>query len=356
MERYLGLDVHAASSTLVVLSERGRRLKRCVLETNGQALVEAIRMIPGRKHLCFEEGTQSAWLYEILSPQVQETVVAMLRYRRGQKNDALDAYMLAEKLRTGQIERQVFKAPRQFTLLRELARTHSMITRDLVRVQVRLKSLYRSRGVQTSGGSVYGSRQRERWLAKLPETSRLSAGRLYEQLDFLAELKQRSEKDLIRESRRQRITRILETIPGLGPIRVARLVPIVVTPYRFRTRQQFWSYCGLGIITRTSSDWVRTPDRRWIRAEVQRTRGLTRQHNHVLKDIFKGAAMSVLIHYPHDPLRQHYDRLLEGGTAPSLARVTLARKIAAISLALWKKEEPYQPQREQRAEEIPREA
>ncbi len=29
MERYLGLNVHAASSTLVVLSEAGRRLKRC---------------------------------------------------------------------------------------------------------------------------------------------------------------------------------------------------------------------------------------------------------------------------------------------------------------------------------------
>ncbi len=27
MEQYLGLDVHAASSTLVVLSEKGRRLK-----------------------------------------------------------------------------------------------------------------------------------------------------------------------------------------------------------------------------------------------------------------------------------------------------------------------------------------
>ncbi len=66
--------------------------------------------------------------------------------------------------------------------------------------------------------------------------------------------------------------------------------------------------------------------------------------------------MSVLIHYPHDPLRQDYDRLREGGSAPNLARVTLARKIAAISLALWKKEEPYQPEREPRAEEIPREA
>ena len=37
-----------------------------VVETNGRALVEAIRLVPGRKHLVFEEGVQSAWLYEIL--------------------------------------------------------------------------------------------------------------------------------------------------------------------------------------------------------------------------------------------------------------------------------------------------
>ena len=67
MERYLGLDVRAASSTRVVLSEAGRRLKCCVLETNGQSLVEAIRTIPGRQHPCFEEGTQNAWLRHSLA-------------------------------------------------------------------------------------------------------------------------------------------------------------------------------------------------------------------------------------------------------------------------------------------------
>jgi hypothetical protein len=66
----------------------------------------------------------------------------------------------------------------------------------------------------------------------------------------------------------------------------------------------------------------------------------------VLKDIFKGAAMSVLVHYPDDPLHRHYQRQLEGGTKPTLARVTLARKLASTLLAQWKKEEPYQPQRD----------
>jgi hypothetical protein len=67
MKRYIGMDVHAASCTLAVISEKGRRLKDFPVETNGQALVEAVRMIPGHKHLVMEEGLQSAWLYETLT-------------------------------------------------------------------------------------------------------------------------------------------------------------------------------------------------------------------------------------------------------------------------------------------------
>ena len=59
MERYIGIDVHAASCTLAAISEKGRKLKDFPVETNGQALVEAIRIIPGHKHLVIEEGLQS---------------------------------------------------------------------------------------------------------------------------------------------------------------------------------------------------------------------------------------------------------------------------------------------------------
>ncbi len=82
MERYIGMDVHAASCTLAVVSQTGKRLKDFPVETNGQALVEAIRMIPGHKHLVFEEGLQSAWLYETLRPHVDELVVAGISEER----------------------------------------------------------------------------------------------------------------------------------------------------------------------------------------------------------------------------------------------------------------------------------
>jgi hypothetical protein len=45
------MDVHAASCTIAVISEKGRKLKDFPVETNVQSLVEAIRMIPGHKHL-----------------------------------------------------------------------------------------------------------------------------------------------------------------------------------------------------------------------------------------------------------------------------------------------------------------
>ena len=50
---------------------------------------------------------------------------------------------------------------------------------------------------------------------------------------------------------------MLKTCPGLGPIRTAELLPVVVTPYRFQSRSRFWAYCGLGVVMRSSSDWVR---------------------------------------------------------------------------------------------------
>ncbi len=154
--------------------------------------------------------------------------------------------------------------------------------------------MYRSRGVLVSGENVYGIRHREAWQEQLPSSAQERATRLYAHLDFLLEQKNEAEADLLRESKKHPIVGILETAPGFGSIRAARTVPIVVTPHRFRTKRQFWSYCGLGVVTRSSSDWVQTADGSWLKARVPQTRGLSRQYNRVLKSIFKGAATTVI--------------------------------------------------------------
>ena len=98
-------------------------------------------------------------------------------------------------------------------------------------------------------------------------------------------------------------------------------------------------------MTRSSSDWIQAADGGWIRARVPQTRGLSRQHNHVLKDIFKGAATTVITQRNKDPMVARYERLLDGGTQPTLAKLSLARMIAATVLRMWKDEKEYDPRR-----------
>jgi transposase len=255
MDRYIGIDVHARSCTVAVVDAAGKRVGEHVVETNGQALVECMRMIPGQRHVCIEEGTQSAWLYEILAPHAQQMVVTNVTDSRGQKSDQRDAFGLADKLRVGAIEHRVFKDVGAYRTLRELGRVHTMVVQDCVRVQNRIKSFMRSRGVAVEGKAVYSLEGRKEYLEKLPEGTRAAAATLYAEYDALEPLRNRAEKELVSEARRHPASKILASCPGIGAIRAARLLPIVVTPHRFRTKRQFWSYCGLGIVMRSSADW-----------------------------------------------------------------------------------------------------
>ena len=99
---------------------------------------------------------------------------------------------------------------------------------------------------------------------------------------------------------------------------------------------------------RTSSDWTRQ-DNHWVRAQVNQTRGLTRSFNHALKNVFKGAATTVITKLPEHPLHQHYQRMLAAGIKLNLAKLTLARQMAAIALAMWKHEEEYDPARHRKS-------
>jgi hypothetical protein len=96
----------------------------------------------------------------------------------------------------------------------------------------------------------------------------------------------------------------------------------------------------LAIQTYSSNDWV-ADEAGWKRKRRLLTRGLNQDHNHVLKNIFKGAAMTVVQKLPDTALHQDYQRLLKRGTKPNLAQLTIARKIAAITLSVWKKGRSY---------------
>ena len=180
----------------------------------------------------------------------------------------------------------------------------------MVRAKNRLKAVFLSRGLRADV-SVYDVEKRPEWLRKVPSPYRELGEWLGRQLDQLEPLRDEAERWLLRESKSHPIIRKLATAPGMGPIRTAQVVAIVATPDRFRTRRQFWSYCVLGIVTRSSADWARDRNQKWVRTQVAQTRGLSRKRHSRLKAVFKGAATTVIAQLPDDPLQGDYERMLQ---------------------------------------------
>ena len=206
--KYIGLDVHQATISVVVLDSTGHLVMESTIETKAATILQFLHGLSGSLHVTFEEGTCAAWLHDLLKPHVTEVLVC---------NPA-------------------------------------------------------------------------RWL---------------------------------------------QQIPCIGPIRAALLIALIQTPHRFRTKRQLWAYSGLALATRTSAEY------RFLDGQLQRskkllaTRGLNANHNHDLKNIFKGAA--TLASVTSGPFQDFYLALLAKGMKVSMARLTLARKIAAITLIVWKK-------------------
>jgi hypothetical protein len=197
-------------------------------------------------------------------------------------------------------------------------------------------ALYRSWAIPCSGTTVYAPRHRAEWLAKIVEPGvRRRAERLYQQLDLLQPVRQQARHELLVESHRHPAVKLLRQIPAIGPIRAALLVALLQTPHRFRTKRQLWAYSGFALETRDSGEY------RMVRGKVRRNRerltvlGLNDNHNHDLKNLFKGAA--IWASTCPGPLYDFYVGLLQKGMRPTMARLTLARKIATITLTIWKK-------------------
>ena len=337
--KYIGMDVHMATVSVAVMDLSGKMIMESVLETKADTILQFVGGLRGDLQLTFEEGTWAAWLHDLLRPHVTKLVVCNPRksalLKDGDKSDKIDARKLAELLRGGYLK-SVYHEDHGLRMLKELSRSYLTVSQDLTRVMNRIKALYRGWAIPCGGTQVYAPSHREVWLRKIPEAGvRRRAEHLYQQLDALQALRKEVRRDLLAESRKHSATKILRQIPAIGPIRAALLVALIQTPHRFRTKRQLWKFSGLALRTHDSAQFCYVDGQLRRSKKPQQIRGLNTDHNHDLKNVFKGAA--TLASISAGPFRDFYQGLLAKQMKPTTARLTLARKIAAITLSVWKK-------------------
>ena len=135
--KYIGLDVHQATISVVVLDSTGHLVMESIIETKAATILQLLHGLSGSLYVTFEEGTCAAWLHDLLKPHVTHVLVCDPRknalLKAGNKNDRIDARKLADLLRSGLLS-AVYHGENGVRVLKELARSYLTLTRDTTRV------------------------------------------------------------------------------------------------------------------------------------------------------------------------------------------------------------------------------
>jgi transposase len=114
--KYIGMDVHKESISIAVRNAVGKIIMESVIETKASMILEFVEGLRGDVHVTLEEGTWSAWWYDLLKPRVTRLVVCDPRrnalLQEGNQNDRVDARKLAELLQNNQLRYQQLDALR----------------------------------------------------------------------------------------------------------------------------------------------------------------------------------------------------------------------------------------------------
>jgi transposase len=325
MTHYIGLDAHSKTCTAVVINAAGKLVSQAKFDTSERNLIDFVKSFKSPRKLAFEEQNLAHWLFVTLKDQVDQLVVAHAAHlpgHRGPKNDLQDATRLADELRSDRLT-SVYHEESKIWELRAIVYSYLDFTEDLVRTKNRYKAFLRARGIPATGDGVYTD---NKVLEKITgDYEKFTAANLFYLLGELQETKDAYESKFSDLKTEWPAIKRLCSIPGIAAVRAATILGIVCSPQRFANKHKFWAYCKL-------VRYVDTSDGRIYGS--RNTKGRPQ-----LKAVFMGAATAVL--QSNSGLRRYYDQLRQKGTAHNDAKKAVARRIAAIALAVMKSNKVY---------------
>jgi transposase len=332
----IAIDVHSCFCEGGWIDAHGCERGSFRVPTAVPALISEIERVPGPRQLIMEEGPLSDWLARHLREAVDDLVVCdpyrnALIAKEGEKSDPIDWRKLAQLCRGGYI--RVVHHPQE--LERSLFKQHMQLYHDRVRHRVSegLKVIWRVRrlGVLIREKDLIDLDRRAAMIDKMPANDVVR-----EDLDVMLSGYDRASEQVML-LRRRLIQMVKEDpmmnsfckLPGVGPIRAATIYWFIDTPFRFKTKQKLWKYMGIGLEKRQSGHGrvlLRVP----------------RRCNRVLKSAILGAAKSAAA-TRENPFADQYQRWLEMGCSPRIAKRNLARSLAVVIWGMWKSGGEYDP-------------
>jgi len=331
---HVGIDLHRKSLVMAAVKDDGEVVDPVRIDCQDTpTIVGRVEDLKPFRAVIEATGTYR-WLYDLLSPHGTVLLAHPLGLRamiqRRTKTDKLDAQLLANLLRIGQIP-LAYVPPEEYQHLRDLTRTRVRLVRGQAEGKINLRALLARRNRVAPYKMPFGPRGLA-WFAKedFGPIENVVRDELLDRMEHFRRHVAVIDRRL--EDVQQRFPQVeaLLDIHGMGVFSALVVIAELGEVERFRTAKQVGSYAGLscrvhqsgghcyhGSITRQGSPWLR-----WTLVQVAM---------HVVrKDV---------------ALRNSYTRIRKRSSA-KIARVAVARKLAEIC---WKRRIRWHREHERQA-------
>jgi transposase len=331
-DHYIAIDWSIRNMAIARMTKKANKIKVIDVLSDIVELQTYLKNLKGTKILAIEETTTSQWLYAELKEYVDRILICDPNRNKllneGPKTDKIDATKLVRLLKAG-LMKEVYHSTEKFLYLRRLVSGYE----DLVKAGVRLKNqrhaLLRACGKESNKGTELNlSSQGEQFVLKC----------LDRQIAVYEEEKEGYEKEFERLARKYPEIKHQKDLPGIGVINAVKIVARVVTPYRFGSdKGNYLSYAGLIKLEKISGG---------------RSYGKKRpRYSRQLKSAYKSAVVAAI--GGNNPINDYYEYLIqEKGYAEHNARHKACRRLATLSLGVFKSGKKYQPYRREHIEGV----
>jgi transposase len=334
---YIGLDAHAQSTEIAVVTGTGRVVKRDHVPTTIPKIVEVLEKVPKPRFIAIEESSLADWLWRNLREHGDEMTVCEPRRNHliakdSDKDDPIDAEKLAQLLRGGFIKPVHHPDSQDRIIFKQHVGLYDDQVRERVRLGNRIVGCLRRYGIVVRAKDFATGEQRIELLKRLPASKVVSCNvrLLWRQYDRSMADEATLRRRLVTLARKEEVIRRFTAVPGIMWVRAATFFVHVDTPWRFKSKSALNKYLGLGLERRQSG-------------QGSTHLRLVRQANRRVKKILLGAARSAVCS-GDNPFSDQYRRWIEKGTSSRLALRNTARSLAATLWGMWKNGNAYHPE------------
>lgn len=329
----VGIDVGDRWSHWCEISAKGEVLRRGRVKSGEEALQQQAAGWR-RARVAMENGTHSGWVSRLLTKAGCEVYVANPSRWRGtahaSKNDANDAESLARVVRVDPqllfpIHHRSVQCQQDLAVVRVRAQL----------VKTRTQLVNTARGVVKSLGARLPGTDAEYFTQKtwdrVPAGLQAALEPLYAALrQITAQIRKLEEEIEKLSASRYGETRMLRSVPGIGPVTALTYVLTVGDKSRFAHSREAGAYLGLRPRQRQSG-------------EHDPQLGIAKNGDRYLRTLLVECAHHVLSRGPDSALKRWGTALSAGGKRPKRrALVAMARKLAVLLHRLWISGECFQ--------------